>query len=55
MSSEAEIGDEEMTPTQTAKFMLHIQKHGLSYAIVALLLESSGLLEIILTQMGGMC
>jgi hypothetical protein len=35
--------------------MLHLKQHGLTYAIVALLLEQAGILNTVFTQIGGMC
>ena len=39
----------------TARFMLHLQKHGLTYAIVALLAEQAGILQMLVSTAGGMC
>jgi len=39
----------------TARFLLHMQKHGLSYAILALVLEQAGILSQITGVVGGMC
>jgi hypothetical protein len=38
-----------------AKFTLHLQRHGLSYAILALVLEQLGLISQISGAVGGMC
>jgi len=35
--------------------MLHLKQHGLTYAIVALLLEQAGILQSVLDTAGGMC
>jgi hypothetical protein len=39
----------------TARFMLHLKQHGLTYAIVALLAEQAGIFQMLLTTAGGMC
>jgi hypothetical protein len=39
----------------TARFMIHLKQHGLTYAIVALLLEQAGILQSVLDTAGGMC
>lgn len=39
----------------SARFVLHIKQHGLTYAIVALLLEQAGILQSVLDTAGGMC
>jgi hypothetical protein len=39
----------------TARFMLHLKQHGLTYAIVALLAEQAGIFQMVLTTAGGMC
>lgn len=39
----------------TARFILHFKQHGLTYAIVALLAEQAGILQMLLSTAGGMC
>ena len=39
----------------TARFLLHFKQHGLTYAIVALLAEQAGILQMLLSTAGGMC
>ena len=39
----------------TARFMLHLKQHGLTYAIVALLAEQAGILQMLVSTAGGMC
>lgn len=39
----------------TARFLLHLKQHGLTYAIVALLAEQAGIFQMVLTTAGGMC
>ena len=39
----------------TARFLLHLKQHGLTYAIVALLAEQAGILQMLLNTAGGMC
>lgn len=39
----------------TARFILHLKQHGLTYAIVALLAEQAGILQMVLSTAGGMC
>ena len=39
----------------TARFVLHLKQHGLTYAIVALLAEQAGILQMLVTTAGGMC
>ena len=39
----------------TARFLLHLKQHGLTYAIVALLAEQAGILQMVGTTAGGMC
>ena len=39
----------------TARFLLHLKQHGLTYAIVALLAEQAGILQMLLSTAGGMC
>lgn len=46
---------EEMKVTQVAIFLSHVQKHGLTYAIVALLAQQMGLLDQLIAGVGGMC
>ncbi len=43
------------TTLSTARFMLHVRQHGLTYAIVLLLLEQAGILSQITGVVGGMC
>jgi hypothetical protein len=39
----------------TARFLLHLKQHGLTYAIVALLAEQAGILQMLVSTAGGMC
>ncbi len=39
----------------TARFVLHLKQHGLTYAIVALLAEQAGILQMLVATAGGMC
>jgi hypothetical protein len=39
----------------TARFLLHLKQHGLTYAIVAFLAEQAGIFQMVLTTAGGMC
>jgi hypothetical protein len=48
-------GEEEMKPTQAATFLVHAKEHGLTYAVVLLLAQQMGLLDQLLTSVGGMC
>ena len=48
-------GEEEMKITQMAIFLSHVQKHGLTYAVLALLAQQAGLLDQVLASVGGMC
>ena len=43
------------TTLSTARFLLHLKQHGLTYAIVALLAEQAGILQMLVTTAGGMC
>ena len=47
--------EEEMKITQMAIFLSHVQKHGLTYAVLALLAQQAGLLDQVLASVGGMC
>lgn len=49
------VEEEEMKPTQAATFLVHAKEHGLTYAVVLLLAQQMGLLDQLLTTMGGMC
>lgn len=57
MTSEGQIqGDEqEVKPGQMAAFLVHAKEHGLTYAVVLLLAQQMGLLDQLLTSVGGMC
>ena len=46
---------EEVTPVQTAKFLLHAKKYGLHYAIGFLVIEQLGLIGEASQYIGGMC
>lgn len=48
-------GDEEVKPSQAAAFLVHAKEHGLTYAVVLLLAQQMGLLDQLLTSLGGMC
>ena len=48
-------GDEEVKPAQMAAFLVHAKEHGLTYAVVLLLAQQMGLLDQLLTSVGGMC
>jgi hypothetical protein len=48
-------GEEEMKPTQAATFLVHAKEHGLTYAVVLLLAQQMGLLDQVLTSVGGLC
>lgn len=43
------------TTLSTARFLLHLKQHGLTYAIVALLAEQAGILQMLISTAGGMC
>lgn len=43
------------TTLSTARFLLHFKQHGLTYAIVALLAEQAGILQMLISTAGGMC
>lgn len=58
MTSDVQIqqeSEEEMKVTQMAIFLSHVQKHGLTYAVVALLAQQMGFLDQLLAAVGGMC
>ena len=48
-------GDEEVKAGQMAAFLVHAKEHGLTYAVVLLLAQQMGLLDQVLTSIGGMC
>ena len=48
-------GEEEMKAGQMAAFLVHCKEHGLTYAVVLLLAQQMGLLDQLLTSVGGMC
>jgi hypothetical protein len=41
--------------TQMATFLVHAKEHGLTYAVVLLLAQQMGLLDQLLSTVGGMC
>ena len=47
--------EQEMTPVQGAKFLLHAKKYGLHYAIGFLVVEQLGLVGEAATYIGGVC
>jgi hypothetical protein len=47
--------NKEMTPVQSAKFLLHAKKYGLHYAIGFLVIEQLGILGEVTTYLGGVC
>ena len=55
MTSETNVGEEEMKPTQMATFLVHAKEHGLTYAVVLLLAQQMGLLDQLLSTAGGLC
>lgn len=46
---------EEMNTLTTAKFMLHAKKYGFQYAVMILLLESTGLFNQLFNYASGVC
>lgn len=48
-------GEEEVKAGQMAAFLVHAKEHGLTYAVVLLLAQQMGLLDQVLTGIGGMC
>jgi 23S rRNA G2069 N7-methylase RlmK/C1962 C5-methylase RlmI len=55
LTSEIQNGEEEMKATQMATFLVHAKEHGLTYAVVLLLAQQMGLLDQLLSTVGGMC
>jgi 23S rRNA G2069 N7-methylase RlmK/C1962 C5-methylase RlmI len=47
--------ENEVKATQYATFLVHCKEHGLTYAVVLLLAQQMGLLDQLLTSLGGMC
>jgi hypothetical protein len=47
--------EEEVKVTQASLFLVHVKEHGLTYAVVMLLAQQMGLLDQLLTSVGGMC
>ena len=47
--------EEVMNTLTTAKFMLHAKKYGFQYAVMILLLESTGLFNQLFNYASGVC
>jgi hypothetical protein len=53
--SEQNLEEEEMKASQAAAFLVHAKEHGLTYSVVLLLAQQMGLLDQLLTSVGGIC
>lgn len=49
------VVDDGGSTLSTARFLVHLKQHGLTYAIVGLLAEQAGILQMLLSTAGGMC
>lgn len=49
------MNGEDMNVTTQAKFLLHVQKYGLQYAVAFLVVEQLGLVTELSGYLGGMC
>jgi hypothetical protein len=47
--------EEEMSPIQSATFLVHLKEHGLTYAVVLLVAQQLGVLSEATALLGGMC
>ena len=47
--------DTNVTPIQTAKFLLHAKKYGIHYAVGFLVVEQLGIIGELSGYVGGMC
>lgn len=52
---QSSMEEEEVKAVQMASFLVHAKEHGLTYAVVLLLAQQMGLLDQLLTTVGGMC
>ena len=55
ISEDKQMEEEEVKAGQMAMFLVHAKEHGLTYAVVLLLAQQMGLLDQLLTSVGGLC